>query len=91
MLVIVCGLFLMRAKAKNKQLCRLTHLFYKDQSSPCQNGGSMSKRSACIKKSEFEKDLIHQATEQDILTKKVNNGLMPNGWYPAEVKKPKSN
>ena len=80
----------MKAKTTKKRLRRSTLISQDDESSPCRCRGSSSKCGYYVKKSEFERDLIHRAAERGIAAKKANDGRMPDGWYPAEVKKLKS-
>ena len=64
----------MKAKATKKRLRRLTLVLHNDESSPCRRRESSSKRGPYVKKSEFERDLIHRAAERGIAAKKANDG-----------------
>ena len=40
-------------------------------------------------KSDLEKDLLHRAAERGVAAKDANGGLVPRGWFRAEIKKMK--
>ena len=53
------------------------------------DGGTTAKRTY-RKKSQVEKDIINQAAERGLAAMAKNGGKMPNGWYPAEFGRVKS-